>query len=66
MRKTETTAIFTVKLNIPQGGNAILAQAYIRDAIQGWGGGLSPTHPFFKIEPDSFTVALKEKVTRYG
>lgn len=65
-KKTETTAVFVVRLRLPTGSTAASAQLYIREAITSWGGGKAPDDPFFKIPPEDFTVALKEKVTRYG
>lgn len=65
-KRLETVVTFAVKLKLPPGSNASDAQQYIIEAMLSHGGGGRPEDPFFHLDKDSFTVALRKRETTYG
>lgn len=65
-RKSKTVATFAVKLTIPVGASVPMVQEYIKDAVQGWRGGFSPS-PMDELgrEEDVITVTILKKETTY-
>ena len=64
-KRTQTTATFAVTVIIPTSSNCQELAQYIRDAIQGWKGGLDP-ESIDKFKEVSAIVSLQKKVTTYG
>ena len=62
-RKTRTTATFNIRVVLPQSVTIPMMQEYIRTAVQGWKGGMSPSE-FDTIEIEA--VAILKKETVYG
>ncbi len=62
-KRTKTTVTFSVTVQLPKGVTIPQMQAYIRDAVGGWKGGMSPSE-FDDL--DVFTVGLVKRITTYG
>ncbi len=65
-RQVEQILTMQVKIKLPKGSNAHALQLYLREAIQGWGGGKDPDDPHFHIEAEDFTVRMVKKEVIYG
>lgn len=65
-KRAHTTVTFAITLKVPDGANGQTLQHYLRDAIAGWKGGLSPDDPLSMLDLTDFTVALTKRITTYG
>lgn len=64
-RRAQTVLTFAVKVRVPANANGQVLQKYLRDAISGWRGGLSPDDPLFALDTSELTVSLLKRTTTY-